>query len=37
MFKNNDIQNIVWDIVKNELPVNKKQIEEIYLLLKSNE
>ncbi len=29
--------DIVWDIVKNELPVNKKQIEEIYLLLKSNE
>lgn len=26
--------DIVWDIVKNELPVNKKQIEEIYLNIK---
>jgi len=38
MFKDNDIHNlevdIVWDIVKNELPINKKQIEKIHRLLR---
>ncbi|MCF6352459.1 MAG: DUF86 domain-containing protein [Cyclobacteriaceae bacterium] len=26
--------DIVWDIVKNELPINKKQIEKIHRLLR---